>query len=36
MHYIELGRAYAQMGKKDDADAELKRAEQLRTKEDLQ
>lgn len=34
-HHL-LGQAYRDMGKKEDADKELKYAEQLRTKEDLQ
>jgi len=34
IHHL-LGQTYRDMGKKDDADAELERAEELRTKEDL-
>ena len=34
-HYL-LGQAYRDMGKKDDADTELKRAQELHAKEDIQ
>jgi len=34
IHHL-LGQAYRDMGKKDEADAELKRAEELRTQKDL-